>query len=98
MLRNKKEKERDNLIGEAVLLLIKTNGYVDSCALAARLKTMADEEQVPERKRALLEASEWVRKKSAESVLSEYCRSKSNEQVSRKCLIDRVDNSFQKKH
>lgn len=97
MHRNKAEKIRDNLIGEAVFLLLKTHGNVESQALAARLRAMADEECDPCRKKALLEASIWVLEKDNRQVSSGPSGLDRNARRPGNPAVINVDN-LQKKH
>jgi hypothetical protein len=70
MHRNRAEKNRDNLIGQAALQLLKSHGQVDAYSLAGRLRTMADDEQDHSRKMALIEASTWVLEKDSGQMTS----------------------------
>lgn len=57
MHRTKLERLKDDIIGEAVLLILKDNGPVNFASLAARLKIMACYEHDSERQVALAAAS-----------------------------------------
>ncbi|MCU6664295.1 MAG: hypothetical protein ACRDD5_05310 [Silvania sp.] len=56
MHRTKPEKLKDDLIGEAVLLILKNNGPINFKALASKLRAMALSESDPERQTALAAA------------------------------------------
>lgn len=53
MHRTKFEKQRDDLIGEAVLLILKSKGPINFKSLAMKLKNMALTERDSERRSAL---------------------------------------------
>lgn len=98
MHRNKSEKNRDNLIGEAVLFLMQTHGYVESYALAGRLKAMADEECDYSRKMALIEASKWVIEKDTGQILSVQSGLNRTYLSSVDCVEVHMNKRPQKKH
>jgi|AGFT01.1.fsa_nt_gi hypothetical protein len=63
MHRTKFERLKDDLIGEAVLSILKENGPITFSSLAARLLLMARAESNPERKDALIAAENEVRER-----------------------------------
>lgn len=63
MHRTKSEKMRDDLIGEAVLLILKDNGPINFKTLAVKLKIMASIERDVERRGALSAAALEVEQK-----------------------------------
>lgn len=74
MHRTKLERRKDDIIGEAVLLILKDNGPVNFASLAARLKVMAGYELDPERQVALAAASVEI-----ELRISELARNRTKE-------------------
>ncbi len=63
MHRTKFERLKDDLIGEAVLSIIKENGPITFASLANRLRAMANVESNDERKNALIAAEDEVRQR-----------------------------------
>ena len=63
MHRTKSERLRDDLIGEAVLLILKDNGPINFKTLAVNLKIMASMERDAERRSALSAAAVEVEQK-----------------------------------
>ena len=61
MHRTKFERLKDDLIGEAVLSILKENGPITFASLANRLLAMANVESNDERKNALIAAEDEVR-------------------------------------
>lgn len=98
MHRNQTEKNRDNLIGEAVLFLLKTHGHVEHHTIAYRLKAMAEEEQDQGRKTALIEAANWIMDKEPEQVTSGHPGQKRDNQNTGAQLAGSSDSQQHKKH
>ncbi|MCU6668724.1 hypothetical protein M8013_08180 [Enterobacteriaceae bacterium H4N4] len=67
MHRTKNEKLKDDLIGEAVLLILKNNGPINFKALASKLRAMAMGESDPERQAALAAAVAEIEQRNAGS-------------------------------
>ncbi|WP_276852513.1 hypothetical protein [Enterobacter oligotrophicus] len=65
MHRTKFERLKDDLIGEAVLLILKEHGPITFTSLANRLHMMANIESNHERKNALIAAEDEVRQRIA---------------------------------
>lgn len=63
MHRTKFERLKDDLIGEAVLSILKENGPITFVSLANRLRAMANVESNDERKNALIAAEDEVRQR-----------------------------------
>ncbi|HAZ0553995.1 TPA: hypothetical protein I4D55_001555 [Enterobacter hormaechei] len=63
MHRTKFERFKDDLIGEAVLSILKENGPITFASLANRLRAMANVESNDERKNALIAAEDEVRQR-----------------------------------
>ncbi|HGF6042657.1 MULTISPECIES: hypothetical protein [Enterobacter] len=63
MHRTKFERLKDDLIGEAVLSILKENGPITFASLANRLRAMANVESNDERKNALIAAEDEVRQR-----------------------------------
>lgn len=63
MHRTKFERLKDDLIGEAVLSILKENGPITFTSLANRLLAMANVESNDERKNALMAAEDEVRQR-----------------------------------
>ncbi len=63
MHRTRFERLKDDLMGEAVLSILKENGPITFASLANRLKTMANVESNDERKNALIAAEDEVRQR-----------------------------------
>ncbi|AUJ81710.1 MULTISPECIES: hypothetical protein [Enterobacter] len=63
MHRTKFERLKDDLIGEAVLTILKENGPITFASLANRLLAMANVESNDERKNALIAAEDEVRQR-----------------------------------
>lgn len=63
MHRTRYEKLKDDLIGEAVLLILKDNGPINFKSLAVKLKIMASTERDVERRSALSSAVAEVEQK-----------------------------------
>lgn len=98
MHRNQTEKNRDNLIGEAVLFLLKTHGLVEHHTIAYRLKAMAEEEEDQTRKTALIEAANWIMDKEPEQVTSGHPGQKRDKQNTGEQLAGFSDSQQLKKH
>ena len=63
MHRTRFERLKDDLIGEAVLSILKENGPITFASLAERLRAMAGVESDDERKNALVAAEDEVRQR-----------------------------------
>jgi len=63
MHRTRFERLKDDLIGEAVLSILKENGPITFASLAERLRSMAGVESDDERKNALVAAEDEVRQR-----------------------------------
>ncbi|ENA0608788.1 hypothetical protein ABFP30_000447 [Enterobacter bugandensis] len=63
MHRTRFERLKDDLIGEAVLSILKENGPITFASLAERLRAMAGVESNDERKNALAAAEDEVRQR-----------------------------------
>ena len=63
MHRTRFERLKDDLIGEAVLSILKENGPITFASLAERLRVMAGVESDDERKNALVAAEDEVRQR-----------------------------------
>lgn len=63
MHRTRFERLKDDLIGEAVLSILKENGPITFASLAERLRAMAGVESDDERKNALVAAENEVRQR-----------------------------------
>ncbi len=76
MHRTRFEKLKDDLIGEAVLLILKDNGPINFKSLAIKLKKMASTERDTERRSALSAAVAEVdqKVKSSESMHSDVIK------------------------
>ncbi|UYM55849.1 hypothetical protein [Leclercia adecarboxylata] len=99
MHRTKSEKLRDDLIGEAVLLILKDNGPINFKTLAVKLKIMASTERDVERRSALSAAALEVEQKvkSSRGVQTEY-RSHCYVNRMHHLMVNDTHHKYDKKH